>query len=291
MNFVNRTFRHWSLLPAVVLFILLTVYPVANLFRMSVSTIAFTEGRELWTFTPLANLGLLRADEVVRPAVINTVLFVVVAVALEIVLGLALAIVVAGVARGKGLVRTVMILPILVPPVAIGSMWKLMYNYDFGVFNQTLVALGAAPVNWLGSTSIALASVVAVDIWHWVPFVFLILFAAVEGIPADVIEAARIDGASTVQIARRVMIPLLKPALAVALIFRGILAFKTFDEVYLLTSGGPGTATELVSLHLYRVYFEQNLLGYGALLSLALIAMIVAALLVSRRALRGMSRV
>ena len=105
VHFVNRTFRHWSLLPAVVLFILLTVYPVANLFRMSVSTIAFTEGRELWTFTPLANLGLLRADEVVRPAVINTVLFVVVAVALEIVLGLALAIVVAGVSRGKGLVR------------------------------------------------------------------------------------------------------------------------------------------------------------------------------------------
>ena len=152
-----------------------------------------------------------------------------------------------------------------------------------------LVALGMSPVNWLGSTSLALLSVILVDIWHWVPFAFLILFAAVEGIPVDVIEAARIDGASSWQIARRVMIPLLKPALAITLIFRGILAFKTFDEVYLLTSGGPGTSTELVSLHLYKVFFEQNLLGYGAVLSLLLIGIIVATLLTSRRALTARS--
>jgi len=178
-----------------------------------------------------------------------------------------------------------MVLPILVPAVAIGSMWKLMYNYDFGVFNQALTALGIAPVNWLGSTSVALASVILVDIWHWVPFVFLVLFAAVEGVPSDVIEAARIDGATDAQIVRRIMIPLLKPALAIALIFRSILAFKTFDEVFLLTSGGPGTSTELVSVHLYKVFFEENQLGYGALLSLALIAAIVAFLAVSRGAL------
>src|SRR5206468_4050283 len=125
-------------------------------------------------FTPLRNFALLRADEVVPAAVGNTLVFVVASVAIEMILGLALAIVVAGVTRGKGLIRTVMILPILVPPVAIGSMWKLLYNYDFGIFNQALTALGLAPVNWLGSTSIALWSVVIVDVWHWVPFVFLI---------------------------------------------------------------------------------------------------------------------
>jgi multiple sugar transport system permease protein len=287
MNFLNRTFRHWSLLPAIALFVLLTVYPIANLFRMSVSTIEFTEGREVWTFAPLVNLELLRADEVIRPAVVNTLIFVVVAVALEIVLGLALAIVVAGVARGKGLVRTVMILPILVPPVAIGSMWKLLYNYDFGIFNQALTALGLPPANWLGSTSLALWSVVVVDVWHWVPFVFLILFAAVEALPVETLEAARVDGATRWQLVSRVMLPLLKPAIVVALVFRTILAFKVFDEVYLLTSGGPGTSTELVTLHLYKVFFEQNQLGYGALLSLALIAAIVAFLLVGRRAMRA----
>lgn len=286
---LNRTFRHWSLLPAVLLFVLLTVYPMVNLLRMSVSTIEFAEGHAKWTFTPARNFALLASDTVLPAALLNTAIFVVVAVAAEVAFGLFLALLVGRLDRGKGVARTVMILPILVPPVAIGSMWKLMYNYDFGIFNQALVGLGIAPVNWLGSTSLALLSVIIVDIWHWVPFVFLILFAAVEGIPTDVIEAARIDGATSGQIARRVMIPLLKPALAIALIFRGILAFKTFDEVYLLTSGGPGTSTELVSLHLYKVFFEQNLLGYGAVLSLALIAMIVAALLTSRRALTARS--
>ena len=120
MDLLNRTFRHWSLLPAVALFVVLTIYPVANLFRMSVSTIEFAQGSETWTFTPLTNLALLRADEVVPAAVRNTLIFVVAAVAIEMILGLALAIIVAGSARGKGLIRTVMILPILVPPVAIG---------------------------------------------------------------------------------------------------------------------------------------------------------------------------
>jgi multiple sugar transport system permease protein len=273
----------------VLLFVLLTVYPMVNLLRLSVSTVEFAEGRAKWSFTPTRNVALLASDSVLPAAVVNTAIFVVVAVAAEVTLGLLLALLVGRLDRGKGLVRTVMILPILVPPVAIGSMWKLMYNYDFGIFNQALVAVGVSPVNWLGSTSLALLSVILVDIWHWVPFAFLILFAAVESIPVDVIEAARIDGASSWQIARRVMIPLLRPALAIALIFRGILAFKTFDEVYLLTSGGPGTATELVSLHLYKVFFEQNLLGYGAVLSLLLIGIIVATLLASRRALTARS--
>jgi multiple sugar transport system permease protein len=283
-DFVNRSFRHWSLLPAVLLFAALTLYPMANLARMAVSTIEFSHGAEVWAFTPMRNVALLRADEVVPPAVRNTLVFVVAAVAIEMVLGLALALLVAGVSRGKGLVRTVMILPILVPPVAIGSMWKLMYNYDFGIFNQTLAALGAAPVNWLGSTSLALTSVIVVDIWHWVPFVFLILFAAVEGLPVDLLEAARVDGATRWQVVWRIMIPLLRPAIVVAFLFRTILAFKVFDEVYLLTSGGPGTSTELINLHLYKVFFEQNQLGYGALLSLAVIAAIVSFLLVARRA-------
>ena len=282
---LNRSFKHWSLAPAALVFLLLTLYPIVNLVRMSVSTVEFSAGTVHWTFTPLRNVALLLGDTVLAAAVVNTAIFVVVAVALEVALGLALALLVARLDRGKGLARTVMILPILVPAVAIGSMWKLMYNYDFGVFNQALVALHLSPVNWLGSSHVALAAVIAVDVWHWVPFVFLILFAAVEGVPSDLIEAARIDGATPWQITRRVIVPLLKPAIAVAVIFRAILAFKTFDEVFLLTSGGPGTATELVSLHLYKVFFEQNQLGYGALLSLTIIAAIVAFLAVSRRAL------
>ena len=165
--------------------------------------------------------------------------------------------------------------------------WILMSSFKY----QIAVALGFQPVNWLGSTSIALLSVIIVDIWHWVPFVFLILFAAVEGLPVEVYEAARIDGAGRWQTFWHITLPLLMPALAVAVTFRAILAFKAFDEVFLLTSGGPGTSNELISLHIYKVFFEQNQLGYGAMLSLAVIGAIVAFLLVSRQALAGSTRV
>ncbi len=282
---LNRSFRWWSFLPAALLMAVLTLYPIVNLVWMSVSTIEFAQGRDVWTFSPGRNLDLLLSDGVLRHAFLNTLVFVVASVAAEMVLGLGLALLVGRLTRGKGLVRTVMILPILVPPVAIGSMWKLMYNYDFGLFNQIAMSLGIEPVNWLGSTSLALLSVILVDIWHWTPFVFLILFAAVEALPVDVLEAGRVDGATGWQALRHLILPLLRPALMVAVTFRSILAFKAFDEVYLLTSGGPGTSTELISLHLYKVFFEQNQLGYGAMLSLAVIGAIVAFLLVSRHAL------
>lgn len=280
--FLDRNLRHWTLLPAVILLLVLTVYPVGNLILMSVSTIDFAAGEEIWTFTPLRNFELLLGDRILRTALLNTLIFVIASVAAEMVLGFALALLVSSVPRAKGLLRTIMIVPILIPPVAIGSMWKLMYNYEFGIFNQVAAALGLGPVAWLGSTSLALWSVILVDIWHWVPFVFLILFAAVEALPREVLEAARVDGASTWTMIRKIIVPLMVPALTVAFLFRAILAFKVFDEIFLLTSGGPGTSTEVVSLHLYKVFFSQNELGYGALLSITIILATMAFLIVAR---------
>ena len=287
VGWLNATFRHWSLLPAVILFAVLTAYPVLNLFRMSVSTIQFKGNADLWSFAPRRNWDALFSDPSLGAALVNTLVFVVVAVTAEMLLGLALALLVGGMTRGKGPMRTIMIVPILVPPVAIGSMFKLMYNYDFGVFNQMLDLVGIGPISWLGSTSLALWSVILVDIWHWVPFVFLILFAAVEGLPGEVLDAGRVDGANRWQLLRHVTLPLLKPAIVVALLFRSILAFKAFDEVYLLTGGGPGTSSELLSLHLYRVFFEQNQLGYGALLSVLTIVGVLMLLGAGRRLVTG----
>jgi multiple sugar transport system permease protein len=158
-----------------------------------------------------------------------------------------------------------------------------MFNHDFGLFNQILGAAGLGPVSWLGSPSLALWSVVLVDVWHWVPFVFLILFAAVEGLPREVLEAGRVDGATRWQLLWRVTLPLLMPAITVAFLFRAILAFKAFDEAFLLTGGGPGTSSELLSLHLYKVFFEQNQLGYGAMLSVFTIVGVMMLLLVARK--------
>jgi multiple sugar transport system permease protein len=284
IQFLDRHFKWVTIAPAAVLLILLTIYPIVNLVGMSLSTISFEAAKEIWSFTPGANFRDLRDDDIFRIALWNTFVFAVVAVAIEIVLGLTLAILVASVTRFKGTIRTILIVPILMPPVAIGSMWKLMYSMDFGVLNQIVTTFGLQPINWLGSVSLALFSIVIVDVWHWTPFVFLILFAAVEGLPKEVIEAARIDGARNRELVFKIIIPLLKPAIVVALLFRIILAFKVFDEVFLLTSGGPGTSTEVVSLHLYKVFFQQNQMGYGAMLSLVIIAATIAFLWVGQRA-------
>ncbi len=291
VRWLNANFRHWSLLPAVLVFAALTLYPMASLLRMSVSTIAFREGSEVWTFTPRTNWAALLGDPGLHATVVNTLLFRRCR----------------RVGRDDSRARPgaprvqheprqgrcsarIMIIPILVPPVAIGSMFKLMFNYDFGLFNQILSWVGIAPVSWLGSTSMALWSIVLVDIWHWVPFVFLILFAAVEGLPREVLDAGRVDGATRPQLLLRVTLPLLMPAIAVAFLFRSILAFKAFDEVYLLTGGGPGTSSELLSLHLYKVFFEQNQLGYGALLSVLTIVGVLMLLSLGRRIAMAASR-
>ncbi|MGN6467068.1 MAG: carbohydrate ABC transporter permease [Rhizobiaceae bacterium] len=284
MDFIDRNFRWVTITPAAILLVLLTAYPILDLVGMSVSTISFEQAKEIWAFTPRANFQDLLDDDIFRTALWNTLVFALVAVVAEIVLGFGLAILVASMTRFKGIIRTILIIPILMPPVAIGSMWKLMYSLDFGVLNQIVMSFGLQPVNWLGSTSLALFSIIIVDVWHWTPFVFLILFAAVEGLPKEVIEAARIDGARNRELIFKIIIPLMRPALAVAALFRIILAFKVFDEVFLLTSGGPGTSTEVVSLHLYKVFFQQNQMGYGALLSLAIIAATAAFLLVGQRA-------
>ncbi len=280
---VSATFRAWSLAPTVLVLALLTAIPALLLLRMSVSTVTFADGVERWAFTPARNVAALAGDAALSATLVNTLLFVVVAVVVEMVLGLALALLVGGMRRGKGLLRTIVIVPILVPPVAIGNMFKLMYNYDFGLFNQLLGSVGVPPVSWLGSTSWALWSVVIVDVWHWVPFVFLVLFAAVEGLPGETLEAARVDGARGFALLRHITLPLLMPAILVALLFRSIFAFKAFDEVFLLTGGGPGTSSEILSLHLYRVFFEQNQLGYGALLSVLTIVFVLSLLGAGRR--------
>lgn len=281
---IDRAFPYISLFPAITVFIALSVYPIINLLTMSVSTFKFEAGREILTFDPLKNLHQFSTDALLKPAIFNTLIFVIVSVVLAIAIGLWLALLAARVRRGKGLLRTMIILPILVPPIAIGSMWRLIFNYEFGVINQFLSLFELDPVNWLGDSRFALLSVILVDVWHWVPFIFLILFAAVEGIPADVVEAAYIDGANQSQVTRYVMLPMLLPAIIVAFTFRAILAFKAFDEVFLLTSGGPGTATEIISLLLYKTFFVQNNMGYGAMLSIAVILTVVSFLLVSRRA-------
>ena len=275
----DRFWRWLTFSPALGLMVLLTVLPLANLFLSSFQDIAWSGGQAVRSNAGLTHYLALPSDPLFRAGLVNTLVFAFAAVSGQMVLGLLLALLCSKVTRGRVVYRTIFILPILIPGIVIGAIWKLMLNFDFGLVNQTLGLVGIPAHDWLGSSETALLSVVLVDIWHWTPFCFLLFLAGIESLPQDIFEASRIDGATAWQEFRFVTLPLLVPTLIVTFAFRLVLAFKVFDEVYLLTSGGPGTSTEVVSFTLYQRFFTEDRIGYGSAMSVAVI-FIVSLLLV-----------
>jgi len=274
------------MLPVLALLTGLTLLPLLELLLLSVSSVTWRNARPVLANVGLANFAALLHDSLFVTSVRNTLLFAAVAVAIEIVLGLALALALGAVRHAKDFYITAFMLPILLPGIVIGAIWALMYNPDFGIINTSLAALDLQPHDWLGNPNLALGAIVAVDVWHWTPFCFLLLYAAVEALPADVFEAARIDGASAWQRCRYIALPLLAPAILVVLAFRAIIAFKVFDEVYLLTSGGPGTSTEVVSLTIYRRFFIEDHAGSGAAMSIVAFLVLGGVTLAAMRVIR-----
>lgn len=279
--------RHATLWPALVLFLLLTILPLLKLLSLSFHDVEWVNRDAIWDWVGLANYAKLADDNLLRAGALNTLIFAVVAVAMQMLIGFVLALLTTRVVHGRVFYRTVFILPILVPGIIIGAIWKLMYSYDFGVLNTLLMALGLTPQDWLGNPNLALLSVIIVDVWHWTPFCFLLLLAGLESLPDDIFEAAKIDGASRWQQLRHITLPLMLPTIAVTFVFRMILAFKVFDEIYLLTGGGPGTSTEVISFTIYRRFFTEDQTGYGAAMSIAVIAVIAAAIIAATRATAG----
>lgn len=285
-RFFDRTFKYWAILPTLLVLVIFTLYPVIQLLRMSVSDIQFTDAQLMWTFVGPKHFYTMLNDAVVPDALRNTLLFVAVVVVVESTLGLILAFLVSRAKRFAGFYRAVLLIPLLIPPIAIGTMWRLMYDYNFGIINQVLGWLGMSGPTWLADPNLALPAIMVVDFWHWTSFMFLIMLAGVESLPHDLFEAGRVDGGTELQIYRYVMLPLMRPTIIVAMMLRTIFAFKVFDQIYLLTGGGPGTATEVVSLYIYKVFFGQFRLGYGAFLALVL-ALIMSVFVVIYRAINA----
>nr|WP_306267354.1 sugar ABC transporter permease [Pararhizobium sp. IMCC3301] len=263
--------KYGSILPAVAFFLALAVLPVANLLFLSFMEISWTGGVMQREFVGTENYRALADDPLLKAGIVNTLILVVVATSCQVALGLALALGCSSLGTSSRTYRTLFILPILIPGIIIGAIWRLMYNFQFGIINQALDVVGIPAIDWLGSPHLALASVIVVDIWHWTPFSFLLLLAAVEGLPKDVSEAAKVDGATAWQEFRRVSLPLLWPAIFMTFVFRAVIAFKVFDEIFLLTSGGPGTATEVISFTIYQRFFLQDNPGYGSAISVTVI--------------------
>lgn len=282
-----QRWRYYTLAPAIAIYLAFALLPIANLLVMSAHDIRWEQGSAQWSYAGFRHYAELARDTLFRAGLVNTALFAVLAVSAEMVIGFLLALWVSRVVAGRIVYRTIFLLPILLPGIVIGAIWKLMYNPDFGVINQILGVVGLAGHDWLGDRALAFASVVVVDIWHWTPFVFLLLLAGLESLPQDVYEAAKMDGAGAWAELRYLTLPMMLPTLAVTLAFRLIVSFKVFDEVYLLTGGGPGTATEVVSFTIYRRFFTEDRMGYGSAISVVVLfvltLVIVLGLAASRR--------
>ena len=190
------------------------------------------------------------------PALGITLVFSLAAVFVQVPIGLALAMVLNRELRGTQLYRSVLLLPMLLTPVAVGLMWRLMLNADTGVINGVATMMGIPGLNWLGDRTLAVVSVVLVDAWQNIPFVMLLSLAGLQSLPDAPLEAASVDGATRWQSFWYITIPMLTPVLGVVVMIRIIESIKLFDIIYILTQGGPGTATQNLSLLNYRVGFS-----------------------------------
>ncbi len=282
----DRVFRWAAFAPGLLLMLAMGLLPLLNLFATSFMEVNWAGGQATRTFVGTQHYPELLHDPLVGAAAINTTVFAVVAVAGQLALGFFLAVLVSGIRRGRVFFRALFILPILIPGIVIGAIWKLMLNFDFGLVNQLIGIVGLGPFDWLGDSATALLSVILVDIWHWMPFCFLLCLAGIESLPAEVFEAARMDGASRWSEFWYVTVPLMLPTIVVTFAFRLVLAFKVFDEVYLLTGGGPGTSTEVISFTLYQRFFTEDRVGYGAAMSVMVIFTVSLLLVLSLSARR-----
>jgi multiple sugar transport system permease protein len=207
----------------------------------------------------------------------NTVIFTISTVSIEIVLGLGLALLFSIDFFGKRLFRTLIITPMMITPLVIGLMWRLILNPDSGILNYWLGLVGIGPINFTGDPSWALATIIGVDIWQWTPFTFLIFLAGIQALPEEVFEAAAVDGATRLLAFRYITLPMLGRAFTVALLFRGIDAFRSFDLVYGLTFGGPGRDSATLGFYAFENAFNDSRFGYASALVYVMVIVIIVA--------------
>ncbi len=226
-------------------------------------------------FVGLQNYRNLISDANFRSSLETTLVFTIAATGIEFVLGLALALLLKEEFSFQGIIRSSLIVPMAIAPVVVGIIWRLLYNADVGLFSFAVQALTGHSVSVLSSTTLALPALILVDVWEWTPFMFLLLLAGIQSLPQEPFEAARVDGASIWNIFFHLTMPMLRPVIVVALLIRALDAFTVFDQVFVLTQGGPGTATEVATLMVYKTAFRFSQFGYAASMAVALLVLVM----------------
>lgn len=275
------------LAPAALIISFVTIYPLINSFWISLHKWDLTKPLDGHPFVGLENYLFVFRDPTFWDSARISLVFVVSAVTLEICLGLAIALLLNKDFIGKNLVRMLALLPWAIPSVVNGIMWKWILNPSYGALNGFLYSLGIIDeyVIWLGSRELALVMVVLADVWKETPFIMLLFLSALQTIPEDLYEAARVDGANPVQALFKITIPMIRPTLFVAVALRTIWALKSFDLIYTLTAGGPSGGTSVIGYYTYIKTFVSLNLGRGSAVAYIMTFVVAALVLVYQRAL------
>lgn len=256
-------FAGWLFIaPAAIVLLLMVVFPFIYTAYLSFHE-WFAAGPPP-RFNGIVNYISLLSDERFLNSLVRTLVFTVLSVSVEVVLGIALALMFAEPFFGRGVARTAFMLPMVATPVAISLVWLLMFEPATGVLNYLLKLIGIGPSLWVNDSFLALPALVLVDVWQWTPIVMLMVLGGLTSLSEEPFEAARIDGASPWQLFRYLTLPMLRPYIVVAALFRGIDALKTFDSIYVITHGGPGFASETLNLYIYSTAFDYLHFGYSS---------------------------
>jgi multiple sugar transport system permease protein len=259
-------FHYAALLPALLATLAVIIVPLLFSFGVSFYHYVLTEPRNIY-FDGFVNFARAFRDPTFADSLRTTVIYGVGSVTVELVLGMLFALVVQGLTRGQGILRTAMLVPMFITPAVVAFMWRFILHGDLGIMNYLLRSVGLPGPVWLGTPILALVSVMLVDIWRNTPFMFLVYLAGMQSLPTELYEAAAVDGATPWQQFLRVTLPMLKPLILVSLIIRGMDALREFDTIFIMTGGGPGNATETIALATYRYSFRNYDMGLGSAVS------------------------
>jgi len=251
-------------LPMVAGLLAFAVYPLVYLIVLAASESQLGDTFQAWVGWD--NVSAALRDRVFTDSLVRSTLFAVPVSILELVLGVAIAVLLQGSVRGGHVIRTLILLPLMTPPIMVATAWKLIFNPGGGLLNGWLTDLGLIdePITYFGSSTWAFPAVGVADAWQWTPFVVLLAFAALQALPEDLSEAALMDGATPWRSFWSISLPLVMPALVAILLLRMITAFKLFDLVYALTFGGPGFDTNVATFQIWRTALRQFDVGYAA---------------------------
>jgi multiple sugar transport system permease protein len=274
----QRTRFFWILLsPALAVLAVVTIAPFLFLFSTSLTPLNLARPATWWDFSaPLANFVELLDDHRFLGSLGVQLRLSVFTVAFQLLLGLAAALLLNSRLRFLEAMRALFIIPMVLPPIVVAIIWKVLFTPDISVLNWALGLLGLPQPAWLAHPRLALPAIIIADIWEWFPFTLLMLLAALQMIPAEPLEAARIDGADAWQVFRHVVLPLLRPAIVVTVLFRLIESVKAFPLIFVMTGGGPGTVTEATNYYAFLQGFNYSLIGYSAAISVVVLASVLA---------------